>query len=89
MNNLSPLAIATIGFICLIIIIMNVGLITFLRYKPVLKMKPPQAPKGQDMTRLINIIKDPFGEEREQLDQLAGLVNRLDENIRSDQDQGQ
>ena len=79
MQDISPLALAIIGFICLILIVMNLGLITLFRYKPILKMKPPPVQKSQSVNHIIDVLKDPFGEERKQLTELAGLVKQLDE----------
>ncbi len=79
MQDLSPLAVATIGLLCLIIILMNVGLIALFKYKPILNMKPPPTPKNQDANHVIDVMRDPFGAERKQIDELDRLVQQLDE----------
>jgi hypothetical protein len=79
MQNLSPLALIVIGLVIVIIMIMNIGLVTLVRYKPQLKMKPPAGQDGLKMNRLVDVMKDPFGEERKQLDELSRLVSRLHE----------
>ncbi|MBE0696202.1 MAG: hypothetical protein IH586_04700 [Anaerolineaceae bacterium] len=84
MDHLSPLGWAAIGLICLIIIVMNVGLITLVRYKPKLNMKPPPAQNGERMNRLVGVLKDPFGEERKQLKALSDLVEQLHEEKKID-----
>lgn len=79
MENLSPLALATIGLLCLVILLMNVGLVALFKYKPTLNMKPPPTPKNQDANHVIDVMRDPFGAERKQIDELDRLVQQLDE----------
>jgi hypothetical protein len=77
MDHLSPLAWVGIGLICIIVVVMNVGLVTFLRYKPRLEIKLPKTNQAQQYNRLVGVMKDPFGEERKQLNALSGLVDQL------------
>lgn len=78
MHELSPLAWAAITVVIVIFVITNLGLVAFLRYKPQLKMKPPTTQDRQKMERLVSVLKDPFGEQRKQMDELSGLVNKLE-----------
>jgi hypothetical protein len=76
-NHLSPLAWVGIGLICAVIIVMNIGLVAFLRFKPKLDRKLPRTQDGLQMNRMIEVIKDPFGEERKQLNTLSDLVEQI------------
>jgi hypothetical protein len=84
MDKLSPLGWAAVGFICLIIIVMNVGLITLVRYKPKLNMKLPPSKNGLRMKQMVDVLKDPFGEERKQINELSGMVEQLHEKKKID-----
>jgi hypothetical protein len=84
MDKISPLGWAAIGFICLIIIVMNVGLVALVRYKPKLNMKLPSKHNALKMNRMVEVLKDPFGEERKQLNTLSGLVEQLHEDKKID-----
>jgi hypothetical protein len=77
MSHLSPLAWIGIGLICVIVVVMNVGLVAFLRYKPKLEMKAPKQQDGLHMERMLEVIKDPFGEERKQINTLSELVEHI------------
>lgn len=77
MQNLSPAAWASLICIAIILIVLNVGLVAFLRYRPTINMRPRVSRDAQNMNRVVEVIKDPFKDERNQLDQLSDLVGRL------------
>lgn len=79
MDQTSPFAWVCIGLILLIVVGMNVGLITFLRYKPKLDLKPPQNQNQMPVNRIVEVLKDPFREERSQLNTLSRLVDQFKE----------
>jgi hypothetical protein len=79
MRDIPPLAQAAIGLICLVLLITNLGLVFLFRHKPVLQTKPPKAQEWPNIHRMVHIAQDPFGEERKQINELSGLVEKLDE----------
>jgi hypothetical protein len=79
MLQLSPLALAAICLVAFIIVVLNVGLITLIRYKPQMKMKMPSGQNSIKLDRLVETLKDPYGEQRRQVDELSGLVSQWKE----------
>jgi len=77
MQEITPLGWVSIICIGLIFLILNIGLVGFLRYKPTIKMKPPKTSDIQNLNRMVEVLKDPFSEEKKQLSELSGLVDKL------------
>lgn len=77
MQDISPLGWAAIIFILVVIVIMNAGLIAFMRYRPTARPMPKQSRNLQDLNRIVEVAKDPFGEERRQIQELSKLVDHL------------
>jgi len=77
MQDISPLGWAAIIFILVVIVIMNVGLVAFLRYRPTARPMPKPSRNLPDLNRMVEVAKDPFGEQRRQIHELSNLVDRL------------
>lgn len=77
MQDISPLAWVFIIILVVVLVVLNVGLAAFLRYRPTLKMKIRSTQDMKNASRLLEVMKDPFGEERRQLNELSGLVDSL------------
>lgn len=81
MNSIPPLAWISIACIGLITVLINIGMVMLLRDPSQLrKLKMPRGgPSGVDMKKAIDVLRDPFCDEREQLNELSTLVHRLEE----------
>jgi hypothetical protein len=77
MQEITPLGWASIICIGFIFLILNIGLVGFLRYKPAMKIKPRKTNDLENLNRTLDVLKDPFHEERDQLKELSGLVEKL------------
>ena len=84
MERLSPLAWVAIGIIVLIAVLVNVWMITLFRDKDtrshqLTRRMPKRGPSMQDMQKFVRVVRNPFYEEQEQLEQLSTLVKNLDQ----------
>jgi hypothetical protein len=79
MENISPLGWAAVACIGVMFVVLNVGLIALLRTKPRLIMKAPQEKNAPRPDQVLALMRDPFGPERKQIDELSGLVGQLGE----------
>lgn len=78
MNDIPPLAYLCLGAVGIITVLMFAGLFVMLRERPDFsKIKMPKGPSAKDANKLVETIRDPFGEERRQLDELSHLVDGL------------
>ena len=87
MNDLPPLAWAALCAIVMIIVVMNLALVAIVRHRSALKITPRpsrQAQSMQNMGNMITILRDPFAEERKQIDELSGLIQHLDDETGAD-----
>jgi hypothetical protein len=88
MSDLSPLAWGAIILVVIVLVVMNLGLVAFLRYPPDLrkiKMRSSRSAQSwQNMGNFINVLRDPFKDERKQLNELSELVKDLKEPESSD-----
>lgn len=85
MQDVSPAAWAFIICIAAVLIVLNVGLVAFLKYRPTIEKKSHTFHGAQNMNRLIEVVKDPFKDERTQLNKLSELVSRLEKPPPDDQ----
>lgn len=87
MKDLSPLAWIMLCGLASIIVVMNLALVILARNRNILKMPPKPSRSVQSWQRMgsmIKVLRDPFAEERKQLNELSGLVDELDENKKPD-----
>jgi hypothetical protein len=83
MDRLSPLALAAIAFIVMIGFLVNMWLVALLRNKDwrdpqiLNRRMPKRGPGMADMQKFVRLVRDPFSEEKNQLDQLSKLVQDL------------
>ncbi len=83
MTELSPLAWAAIILIILVTVALNISLIFLLRGRNRAKdtsTQPrirPATQTAQNINLALNTLRDPFREERKQLDELSGLMHGL------------
>ncbi len=79
LSRISPLAWVAIAVIVIITLIINIALVALLR----VRNTPPRSTQGrkyvEEMARVVQVMHDPFGKERGQLDELSRLVSGLDE----------
>ena len=74
-----------VGIVCIgvVLIVMNVGLIGLLRYRPTTKMNARNQPLSrtaqswQKMGGFVGVLRDPFAQSRSQMEQLAREVKNL------------
>ncbi len=72
-----------LGYICIvavgiITVLMFGGLFSLLRTRPDFsKIKMPKGKSAKEANKLVEVIRDPFGDERRQLDELSHLVEGL------------
>lgn len=85
MDQIPPLAWILIALVVLITVAVNAGLIALLRKRTLgdeitrrLRERPPGR-MPQSIRRFQEVLRDPFREERNQLNELSGLVSRLNE----------
>lgn len=80
MNDIPVLAWIAIAGIVVITVLINIGMVVVLRNPSRLrKIKMPRGQKsGLDMQKAVNTLRDPFRDEREQLNELSTLVHGLD-----------
>ena len=83
MNQIPPLAWIIIVLIILLTLAINFGLIALLRNRSMgdelarrLRERKPNH-TAQSIKRFQEVLRDPFRDEREQLNELSDLVNRL------------
>lgn len=79
MESLSPLGWAVIACLGVVFLVLNVGLIALLRKKPRLEMKAPREVQHFRPEQVLATVRDPFGQERRQIDELSDLVGQLGE----------
>jgi hypothetical protein len=75
--------ITTLGWVAIIIIVvvtlvLNLGLIALLRNPSGFKInRPPRTQTGLTVHKLGEVIRDPFSEEKRQMNELSHLVEDL------------
>jgi hypothetical protein len=82
MNDLPPLAWVLLCAVVTILVVMNLALVVLVRNRNNLKLPPRlsrPAQSWQKMGNLITVLRDPFAEERKQLDELSALVRERKE----------
>ena len=85
MRDLPLMAWVLLCALAVMIIIMNLALIAMVRkgsnFQAAIKLRRPKQdqPKIDDM---VKVLRDPFAEERRQLEELSGLVHKPDEKDR-------
>jgi hypothetical protein len=80
-------ALGWIGIVCIgvIVVVTNIALVGFLRYRPTMKMSATDrrtsrsAQSWQKMGDFINVLRDPFAKDRSQMEQLARAVEKLED----------
>lgn len=74
-----------VGIFCIgvVVIVMNVGLVGLLRYRPTTKMSAKDQPASrtardwQRMGNFVGVLRDPFAQSRGQMEELAREVKNL------------
>ncbi len=80
MDHIPPLAWVGIAFIAVITVVINLGMIAMLRSrKPYRARMPRSSPMAINLKKFREVLRDPFAEERKQLDELSNLVHRFPE----------
>ena len=81
MSELPPLAWVLLCAVAVIIIVMNLALVALVRNRNNIKFtampRPAQSQPGLD--NIANVLRDPFSDERKQLNELSERVHELDE----------
>jgi len=83
MDRLSPLAWAAIAIILVVGALVNIWMVALLRNKdwrnPELlnRRMPQRGPSMESMQKFVRLMRDPFSEEKNQLEQLSRLVKDL------------
>ncbi len=88
MNDLPPLAWILLCVIVAIIAVMNLALVALVRNRNKIKFtampRPARSQPGLD--NIAKVLRDPFSDERKQLNELSELVHNLDETKQPDTD---
>ncbi len=79
MDRFSPLALAAIGIILLVFILVNVWMVFLMKKRgPSTRASGPQK-GGFDASKLLEVARSPFKKEQQQLDELSKRVEDLKE----------
>lgn len=85
MDQIPFLGWVAIIIIVAIFVVINLGLVSILRDREQfealarrIKARPPARPV-QTINRVIEVLRDPYGEQRRQVDELSRLVSSLQE----------
>lgn len=81
MKDLPPLAWAILCCVGIVLIVMNLGLVALFQNRKSMKISARPSRSGQSwqkMGDMMHVLRDPFAEERKQLDKLSGLIHELD-----------
>ena len=81
MSELPPLAWVLLCAVAAIIIVMNLALVALVRNRNNMKFTAmPRAAQSQPgLDNIANVLRDPFSDERKQLNELSERVHELDE----------
>ncbi len=66
-------------FIVVTLVVLNLALVALLRSRsnPIKINRPPHTQTGMTVHKLGEVIRDPFGEEKRQMNELSELVEDL------------
>lgn len=86
MSELPPLAWVLLCAVVAIIIVMNLALVALVRNRNNIKFTamPRPAPPQPGLDNIVNVLRDPFSDERKQLNELSERVHDLDERNKPD-----
>jgi hypothetical protein len=88
MSDIPAIAWVFIGIVLLVVMAMNVGLILVLKNPSKFKLewRARRASRGPGaMGDFVKVLRDPFAQERGQLQELSSLVKELDQKAKQDQ----
>ena len=79
MNQIPPLGWAAIAVIVIVTVVINLGLIAMLRNPQQMRnlKMPKNSRSGLDLKKTVDTLRDPFKDERNQLNELSHLVQGL------------
>jgi hypothetical protein len=78
--HITPLGWAGIIFLVVVTLVLNLALFALLRNPTRFKVnRPPRTQTGMTVHKLGEVIRDPFGEEKRQMNELSHLVEDLKE----------
>lgn len=80
MSDLPPLAWVLLCAVVAIIVVMNLALVALVRNRNNIKFTamPRQAQSQPGLDTIANVLRDPFSDERKQLNELSKRVHDLD-----------
>jgi Tfp pilus assembly protein PilV len=84
MNDIPVIGWLGIACIGVMVVVLNIGLIGLVRYRPTMKLtargKPlsRSAQSWQNMGNMIEVLRDPFASQRSQMEQLSREVEKLE-----------
>ena len=90
MSDLPPLAWALLCAVVVILVVMNLALVALVRNRNNIKiaaMPPRQARPQPGLDNIAKVLRDPFSDERKQLNELSERIHDLDEKSKQDPDQ--
>jgi hypothetical protein len=91
MNDIPAIAWIAIGMVIFVVVAMNAGMFLLLRNPSKFKLDrkaPRSSGSGKGMGNFVKVLRDPFAEERGQLQELSNLVQSLDDKQPSNTDDG-
>ena len=82
MDRFPPLAWVAIAIIVVVGAVVNIWMVTLLRSKDqrnqsAISNRPPRGLSQESMQKLVRVLRNPFGEEQNKLDQLSKMVQIL------------
>lgn len=82
MDRLSPLAWVAIAIIMVVIVIVNLWMVALLRSKDMrdqltIYKRPPQGISMEKMQKFVRVLRNPYGEQQQDLQQLSKMVQDL------------
>jgi hypothetical protein len=76
--HITPLAWFGIIFILLVIVLLNLGLVALIRGRATFEIKRPMPRRPlPTIHKFQDVLRDPFGEERKQMEELSHLVEKI------------
>ena len=82
MDRFPPLAWVAIAIIVVVGAVVNIWMVSLLRSKDqpnqsAISNRPPRGLSQESMQKLVRVLRNPFGEEQNKLDQLSKMVQSL------------
>ena len=82
MDRFPPLAWVAIAIIVVVGAVVNIWMVTLLRSKDqrnqsAISNRPPRGLSQESMQKLVRVLRNPFGDEQNKLDQLSKMIQSL------------